>query len=88
MDYYRLEYSEQQGRFHFNSGSVSANTNGWQTLCDVLSYEQCCEFAELIIDKYPSTNPCNELQNTGIYPKFEVIQKEFVEFLLSSPHIH
>ena len=83
MDYYRLEYSEFQGRFHFNSGSSPANVFGWQTVCNSLSLSQCSEFAEFIIEKYPATNPCNEYQNTGCYPSFEVIKQEFVNFLLT-----
>ncbi|MBA3704578.1 MAG: hypothetical protein H0W84_01345 [Bacteroidetes bacterium] len=78
METSRLEYNEYQGRFHLNKGGIEPNTNYWFTICNNLSYEQCMEFSELMTEKYDLMG-----QNKNDYPSFELIQSEFVKFLLS-----
>lgn len=83
MKYVRLEYNEYQGCFHFNYGYMPPNTNNWMTICDNLSYQQCVEFTELIIKKYPSINPFNHSINIAECPSLELIKQEFADFLLT-----
>jgi len=83
MEYYRLEYNEFQGRFHFNNGGTEPNTHHWITICRSLSLNQCIEFTEFIIKKYPSVNPFNHSVNIIDYPTAELIKQEFIDFLLT-----
>lgn len=76
---YILEYSEQQGQFHFNNGSMWPETFGWETVCRNLSYDQCLEFAELMRQKYSLIGGKTQSEN----PSFELIKQEFVNFLLT-----
>lgn len=77
---YILEYSEEQGRFHFNSGIVPQGTFGWATLCKTLSYSQCLEFVRLMEDKYPAVHFESDSEN---YPSIELIKQDFINFLLT-----
>lgn len=79
--YYRLEYNERQGGFHYNNGGQEPETFGWVTICASLSHENCDDFVNKMNEKYPATNWTYE--NRKDYPSAETIKKEFRDFLLT-----
>jgi hypothetical protein len=77
MYYYRLEYSEKQGFFHYAQDNLPVNTS-YRTICNNISYNQCNEFTQNIFKKYPNVNT-----GEGDAPPFHVIYDEFRQFLYS-----
>jgi hypothetical protein len=72
---FRLEYNQNNGFFHFEDIlKKNEDTNGYKTICNNLSCENCKDFIEFVNNKY---NIEVEL------PTFEIILLEFEEFLKS-----
>jgi len=75
--YYRLEYNEKQGFFHFKKVSKpNLYTFGWAEISPCLKYEHCSAFAEWAIKKYPNINSGNGKK----YPSVSLIKQEFENF--------
>lgn len=68
---YRLEYSEEQGCFHYATKEIEGS-NGFKTICDNLPHSKCSEFTHKMIEKYPNINT-----GEGDCPKFNDILSEF-----------
>ncbi len=83
MEMIRLEYSEEQGCFHFKYKFHEPKIFGWIVICNKISYNQALEFANLILEKYPKISLENKSDNQDDYPPVYVIKQEFVNFLLT-----
>ena len=79
----RLEYSEEQGCFHFKYNLYEPEIVGWKVICNEISYIQALEFATIILNKYPEMSFENKSNNHAIYPTADIIKHEFVNFPLT-----
>lgn len=77
---YRLEYSENQGNFHYAEVETQKQLHeSWGIICNKISLQQCWEFTELMDKKYP----VQRINNKDCYVSLDTVKKEFENFLLS-----
>ena len=77
---YKLEYSENQGNFHFAEVKTQKQLHeSWTTICNKISLQQCLEFTQLMDEKYP----VQIINDKQCYVSIDTIKKEFENFLLS-----
>ena len=81
MNFYRLEYNETQGGFHFDNYTHKRNTHGWFMLCPALSDKACMEFVQLMKRKYYTLGKGRGRDSRGNYPTFLMIKDEFKKFI-------
>lgn len=75
MNYYRLEYNEKTGGFHFEDNKLHPeNLMGWRTISRGVSENICMRFVEKIEKKYSDK-----------LPSFEIIQEEFFNNNIEAP---
>lgn len=68
-DIFALEYSDKQRMFHYNSGEMPENTNGYVTL-KYMSWHECTDFTKFMDKKYVNG------RSTGILPELKVVKLE------------
>lgn len=84
--FFRLEYNETQGNFHFDNYTHEENTAGWITIAERLWDRNCQEFTQMMYDKFPSLGYklllilSGEKRNVEKYPSAGTIKMEFEEF--------
>lgn len=77
MDYYRLEYCENQGLFHFADIDIITDPPcSWVVICNKISFNQCMAFTEFIDLKYP-------IRYVNCFTPLKIVQLEFINFLNS-----
>lgn len=80
MDYYRLEYSEQQACFHLDDGTHQENSFGWVTICELVSDDICCQFFKYCLDRYPVFNYLGGSHDGRHVPTIKEIKLEYELF--------
>lgn len=84
MNKVKLEYKEENGIFHFNRKLEEPDSNGYESICKSISYDNALEFTEKMHKKYTGRLyrgldfkiPENPLS-------FSELINEFEEFLLN-----
>ncbi|GEO04484.1 hypothetical protein AAE02nite_21480 [Adhaeribacter aerolatus] len=77
MPDYKLEYSEEQGKFH-QDHAEKRKAQGYLTLCDSMDSQLQYDFMEAMFKKYPALEVGFRMKDE--YPSFEQIQQEFRAF--------
>jgi len=76
INYYRLEYKESEGQFHFESDkSHPENLAGWRTISRGIPESRCINFVEKMNSKYKGIKYSGDPQYKA--PIFEIVYEEF-----------